>query len=112
MNPSVTPPSLDIDLRELFASTGPLARALPGYRVRSEQIEMSLAILQAMAEGRSVVVEAGTGVGKTAAYLVPAMLAVPGKAAYRPPYCNMLGFPVKLHGICDSWTSKSGETLE
>ena len=75
MNPSVTPPSLDIDLRELFASTGPLARALPGYRVRSEQIEMSLAILQAMAEGRSVVVEAGTGVGKTAAYLVPAMLA-------------------------------------
>jgi len=75
VNPSVTPPSLDIDLRELFASTGPLARALPGYRVRSEQIEMSLAILQAMAEGRSVVVEAGTGVGKTAAYLVPAMLA-------------------------------------
>ncbi len=75
MNPSVTHPSLDIDLRELFASTGPLARALPGYRVRSEQIEMSLAILQAMAEGRSVVVEAGTGVGKTAAYLVPAMLA-------------------------------------
>ncbi|HRH18139.1 MAG TPA: ATP-dependent DNA helicase [Aquabacterium sp.] len=71
----MTPPSLDIDLRELFASTGPLARALPGYRVRSEQIEMSLAILQAMAEGRSVVVEAGTGVGKTAAYLVPAMLA-------------------------------------
>ena len=44
--------------------------------------------------------------------VVPAMLAVPGKAAYRPPYCNMLGFPVKLHGICDSWTSKSGETLE
>ena len=75
MNPSGTPPSLDIALRELFASTGPLARALPGYRVRSEQIEMSLAILQAMAEGRSVVVEAGTGVGKTAAYLVPAMLA-------------------------------------
>jgi len=75
VNPSVTHPSLDIDLRELFASTGPLARALPGYRVRSEQIEMSLAILQAMAEGRSVVVEAGTGVGKTAAYLVPAMLA-------------------------------------
>ena len=66
---------LDIDLRELFASTGPLARALPGYRVRTEQIEMSQAILQAIAESRSVVLEAGTGVGKTAAYLVPAMLA-------------------------------------
>jgi ATP-dependent DNA helicase DinG len=69
------PLPLDIDLRELFASTGPLARALPGYRVRTEQIEMSQAILQAIAEQRSVVLEAGTGVGKTAAYLVPSMLA-------------------------------------
>jgi ATP-dependent DNA helicase DinG len=72
---SNAPLPLDIDLRELFASTGPLARALPGYRVRSEQIEMSQAILQAIAEQRSVVLEAGTGVGKTAAYLVPSMLA-------------------------------------
>jgi len=69
------PLPLDIDLRELFASTGPLARALPGYRVRTEQIEMSQAILLAIAEQRSVVLEAGTGVGKTAAYLVPAMMA-------------------------------------
>jgi ATP-dependent DNA helicase DinG len=72
---SNAPLPLDIDLRELFASTGPLARALPGYRVRAEQIEMSQAILQAIAEQRSVVLEAGTGVGKTAAYLVPSMLA-------------------------------------
>lgn len=43
--------------------------------------------------------------------LVPAMLAIPGKAVYRAPHCNVLGFPVKLHGICDSWTSKTGETL-
>ena len=72
---SNAPLPLDIDLRELFASTGPLARALPGYRVRTEQIEMSQAILHAIAEQRSVVLEAGTGVGKTAAYLVPSMLA-------------------------------------
>ncbi len=72
---SNAPLPLDIDLRELFASTGPLARALPGYRVRAEQIEMSQAILQAIAEQRSVVLEAGTGVGKTAAYLVPSMMA-------------------------------------
>lgn len=62
------------DLHALFASEGPLARALPGYRVRIQQIEMAQAILHAMREGRSVVLEAGTGVGKTAAYLVPALL--------------------------------------
>lgn len=43
--------------------------------------------------------------------LVPALLAVPGKAVYRPAHCNVLGFPIKLHGICDCWTSKTGETL-
>ncbi|HET6788321.1 MAG TPA: ATP-dependent DNA helicase, partial [Aquabacterium sp.] len=64
-----------IDLPGLFAASGPLARALPGYHVRTEQIEMSQAILQAIEEGHSVVLEAGTGVGKTAAYLVPALLA-------------------------------------
>jgi len=40
------------------------------------------------------------------------MLAIPGKAVYRAPHCNVLGFPVNLHGICDAWTSKTGETLE
>ncbi|HET6788301.1 MAG TPA: DEAD/DEAH box helicase, partial [Aquabacterium sp.] len=64
-----------IDLPGLFAASGPLARALPGYHVRTEQIEMSQAILQAIEEGHSAVLEAGTGVGKTAAYLVPALLA-------------------------------------
>ena len=44
--------------------------------------------------------------------LVPVMLAIPGKAAYRPAYCNVLGFPIQLHGVCDCWTSKSGETLQ
>jgi ATP-dependent DNA helicase DinG len=64
-----------IDLHGLFATGGPLSRVLPGYRVRTEQIEMSQAILKAIEQGGSVVLEAGTGVGKTAAYLVPAMLA-------------------------------------
>ena len=44
--------------------------------------------------------------------LVSAMQAVPGKAVYRPAYCNVLGFPVKLWAVCDSWTSRTGETLE
>lgn len=63
-----------MDLPTLFSASGPLARAFDGYRVRVEQIEMSQAILAAIRESRTVVLEAGTGVGKTAAYLVPSLL--------------------------------------
>jgi ATP-dependent DNA helicase DinG len=63
-----------MDLPTLFSASGPLARAFDGYRVRTEQIEMAQAIQQAIREAGTVVLEAGTGVGKTAAYLVPALL--------------------------------------
>ena len=63
-----------MDLPTLFSATGPLARAFDGYRVRVEQIEMSQAVQAAIRDARTVVLEAGTGVGKTAAYLVPALL--------------------------------------
>ena len=63
-----------MDLPSLFSASGPLARAFEGYRVRVEQIEMSQAILGAIRESKTVVLEAGTGVGKTAAYLVPSLL--------------------------------------
>jgi len=63
-----------MDLPELFSAQGPLARAFDGYRVRTEQIEMAQAIQQAIRGASTAVLEAGTGVGKTAAYLVPALL--------------------------------------
>ncbi len=63
-----------MDLPTLFSASGPLARAFEGYRVRTEQIEMAQAIQEAIREASTVVLEAGTGVGKTAAYLVPALL--------------------------------------
>src|SRR5690606_9444491 len=63
-----------MDLPTLFSASGPLARAFDGYRVRAEQIEMAQAIQEAIREAGTVVLEAGTGVGKTAAYLVPALL--------------------------------------
>lgn len=72
---STVPAEADpLGLRALFAADGPLARALPGYRVRHQQIEMAQAIAAAIQGSASVVLEAGTGVGKTAAYLVPALL--------------------------------------
>ncbi|GAA6120873.1 ATP-dependent DNA helicase [Acidovorax sp. FG27] len=58
-----------------FAPDGTLARALPHFRARPGQLDMALAVAQTIEEGGALVVEAGTGVGKTFAYLVPALLS-------------------------------------
>jgi ATP-dependent DNA helicase DinG len=62
-------------LKRVFAAHGPLAGRVTGYRPRPQQIEMAQAILAAIEAGDSLVLEAGTGTGKTFAYLVPALLA-------------------------------------
>src|SRR5258705_12039160 len=59
----------------VFAPEGPLAAAIPGYRRRSGQMEMSEAIARAIESTGVLVAEAGTGTGKTFAYLMPALLA-------------------------------------
>ena len=59
----------------MFAAAGPLAAQVSGYRPRPQQLEMAQAILEAIEAGSSLAVEAGTGTGKTFAYLVPALLA-------------------------------------
>ncbi|HEY8394740.1 MAG TPA: helicase C-terminal domain-containing protein [Thermaerobacter sp.] len=61
-------------MEEIFAPGGPLSRLLPGYRPRPGQLRMARAVAGALAEGRHLAVEAGTGIGKTLAYLVPAVL--------------------------------------
>src|SRR6187549_2383503 len=63
------------DLEEIFGSEGPLARAVPGFRPRAAQLQMAEAVARTLAERRWLVAEAGTGTGKTYAYLVPALLA-------------------------------------
>jgi len=59
----------------VFAAGGPLAAQVEGYRPRPQQVEMARAILDAIEGGQALAVEAGTGTGKTFAYLVPALLA-------------------------------------
>ncbi len=56
---------------ELFASGGPIARALPGFEARAGQVQMAQSIERGVLEGMHTIVEAGTGVGKSLAYLVP-----------------------------------------
>jgi ATP-dependent DNA helicase DinG len=63
------------ELQRIFSQEGPLARAIPGYRLRPQQVEMAQRIASAIAGNRALVAEAGTGTGKTFAYLVPALLS-------------------------------------
>jgi ATP-dependent DNA helicase DinG len=64
-----------LDLEDIFGDDGPLARALPDFKVRREQLRMAQGVSAALAARESLVVEAGTGTGKTFAYLVPALLS-------------------------------------
>ena len=62
-------------LERTFAADGPFAEHVPGFRLRAGQLEMSEAIGEAIESTAVLVAEAGTGTGKTFAYLVPALLA-------------------------------------
>lgn len=62
-------------LESLFGAGGPLADCLDNFAPRPEQLAMAEAVAAAIRESRHVIVEAGTGTGKTLAYLVPLLLA-------------------------------------
>jgi ATP-dependent DNA helicase DinG len=62
-------------LERIFAPGGALAETVPGFRLRPQQLEMAEAIHAAIERQGVLVAEAGTGTGKTFAYLVPALLA-------------------------------------
>ena len=62
-------------IKRFFLPGGALAAAHPSFESRPGQVEMALAVENALAEGRKLIVEAGTGTGKTLAYLVPALLS-------------------------------------
>ena len=94
----------------VFSVEGPLATDNPRYRPRPGQLDMALGVARTIAHGGAFVVEAGTGVGKTFAYLVPALLS--GErilvstatknlqdqlfARDLPYLCHLLGLPVRL----------------
>ena len=63
------------DLEQVFASGGLLQRAIGGYRHRPQQVEFAQAVRQAIEDKGVLIAEAGTGTGKTFAYLVPALLS-------------------------------------
>jgi len=67
-------PPVISEVAGMFAPGGPLARALPSFEPRPQQARMAQDVAAALASGRHLLIEAGTGIGKSLAYLVPAIL--------------------------------------
>ncbi len=62
-------------VRDFFSPRGILSQVFPSFEFRQGQLEMAEAVQQAFADNRHAVIEAGTGTGKTLAYLIPAILS-------------------------------------
>jgi ATP-dependent DNA helicase DinG len=60
-------------IERVFAPGGPIARALPAFEPRAGQVQMAQLVERALLEGMHAIVEAGTGVGKSLGYLLPAI---------------------------------------
>ena len=73
--PPDEPVPLDLDeIRGIFSPDGLLARALDGFESRPGQVELAVEVARALNEDRIIASEAGTGIGKSFAYLVPSIL--------------------------------------
>ena len=97
-------------MHQVLGENGLLAQSSTSYRPRADQLQMAQAVTQAIASNSAVVIEAGTGVGKTFAYLVPALLSGERIAistatknlqdqlfARDLPYlCQLLGLPLRM----------------
>jgi len=69
--PPKAPSASNVSLYQFFSPGGVLSKAHPAYEFRRGQLQMAQSVEQALAEKRHLIVEAGTGTGKTLAYLVP-----------------------------------------
>src|SRR3989304_5912743 len=65
----------EIHLSEMESVFGILKSRLPGYETRVQQIDMAKAVWDCLQNKKRLIVEAGTGVGKSFAYLIPAILS-------------------------------------
>jgi len=65
----------DSDVSYLLSEEGPIAKLVPGFAARAQQQEMAERVADAIEKGNHLIAEAGTGTGKTFAYLVPALMS-------------------------------------
>jgi ATP-dependent DNA helicase DinG len=71
----LTPATLQAAVAAAFGQHGPIAKVLPGFEARSGQLEMAERAADVFSDGGVLLAEAGTGTGKTLAYLIPAILS-------------------------------------
>ena len=65
----------ELFIKQFFSEKGELSQSIEDYRLRQEQVDISVLIDEAITNKKKLIVEAGTGIGKTFAYLVPAFLS-------------------------------------
>lgn len=75
---------------DILGPHGRIAARLPHYELRSEQLAMARAVTDAIHQRHHLLVEAGTGVGKSFAYLVPAILAAAAQGPEGEPLCRRI----------------------
>ena len=61
-------------IEEFFKNSGPLSKVVSNFHEREDQVGMAIIVNEAIEEKNSLIVEAGTGVGKTFSYLAPALM--------------------------------------
>ena len=94
-------------MEEIFGEGGLFAKYLGEYEHREGQIKMAEAVLRAFEDKKHLIVEAGTGTGKTLAYLVPAIAAALGKKQARYHFDRHKKFAGTIDGKRHSVSAKS-----
>jgi ATP-dependent DNA helicase DinG len=93
-----------LTVRQFFGRNGILSKTHPRYEHRPGQLDMAEAVASALADKRHLLVDAGTGTGKTLAYLVPAILSGKRVILHRyekPPGTAFLqGHPISPKAFC------------
>ena len=113
----IAPYDEDDPIASFFAEDGPLASVMESYRYRPQQVEMARAVANALEGSRHLVVEGGTGVGKSMAYLLPAALFAQANGARVVVSTNTINLQEQLIskdlpalcGALGGWTPQPGE---
>lgn len=93
------------ELKEAFSAQGIMGKIYADYESRPEQLEMALAVKDAFEESKNLMVEAGTGTGKSMAYLLPAAIAAKNNNI-------SIGIATKTNALLDQLTYKELPALK
>lgn len=107
---------VSVAVAEIFKEGGSLEKSLPGFESRPEQGEMASAVATAIEKGEHLVVEAGTGVGKSLAYLIPSVLHAMRKGGKVIVSTNTINLQEQLVGkdieITEAALTEYGESAD